>query len=78
MRQAFDHSVNHPDGRQVIPKIADRGNHQLKAQSIPLNTTGVTTPDGWRGSGAPRRPERLMLLIFCLKITTIAREGRRG
>jgi hypothetical protein len=52
--------------------------HQLNTQSIPLNTMGVTTPDGWRGSGAPRRPERLMLLTFCLRITTIVREGRRG
>ncbi len=38
----------------------------------------MTTLDGWRGSGAPRRPERLMLLTFCLRITTIVREGRRG
>jgi len=35
-------------------------------------------PDGWRGSGAPRRIERLMVLTFYLRINTNDREGRRG
>jgi hypothetical protein len=61
-----------------IPKLTIGANYQLKAQSIPLNRMGATTPDGWRGSGAPRRPERLMPLTFCLGISTIDREGAGG
>ena len=34
--------------------------------------------DGWRGSGAPRRPERLIFLTFYLRNNTMDREGRRG
>jgi len=61
-----------------IPKLTIGANYQLKAQSIPLTRMGATTPDGWRGSGAPRRPERLMPLTFCLGISTIDREGAGG
>jgi hypothetical protein len=60
------------------PKIADGAANSLKAQGIPLNLKKARIPDGWRGSGAPRRPERLMLPTFCLRINKIDREGRRG
>jgi hypothetical protein len=49
------------------PKIADGAANSLKAQGIPLNLKKARIPDGWRGSGAPRRPERLMPLILLPK-----------
>jgi len=40
---------------------------QQKVLGFPLNQFRWPLPDGWRGSGAPRRPERLVPIIFLLE-----------